>query len=107
MSLGTFSMRRIWPYGHLMSKIKVFPDFGGLGILPHFNPIYIYSYRPCLGVSGWGHYASTYLACVQAYIRRPLAGHQAEEVSFSILQVCILQSVQSDKFASLQLRMCT
>jgi len=48
MSIGTFSMCRIRPYGHIRTEITFFADLGVLGILPYFIP-YIYSYRPCLG----------------------------------------------------------
>jgi len=39
---GTFSMRRIRPYGHIWPEIKVFDDFGGWGFCRIFSYIYIY-----------------------------------------------------------------
>ena len=47
--IGTFSMRRIWLYGHIWPKIEVFAGFGGLGILPYFIP-YIYPIGPVWGL---------------------------------------------------------
>ena len=35
-------MRRIQPYGHIISKIKVFADLGGVGIFLEYSPYIIY-----------------------------------------------------------------
>jgi len=57
MSIGTFSMRRIRPYGHIWFKIEVFADLGGLGILPYFIP-FIYAVGPVWGLTLGSYYAA-------------------------------------------------
>ena len=54
MSIGTCSMRQIRPYGHILQKIQVFADLGGLGIFLEYSIyIYIYIYIYTEGSSKW------------------------------------------------------